>query len=81
MTAISVTSARKKLYSLADEVLEGGEPVTLTSKRGNVVMISECDWVNIQETLYLSSIPGMKESLTKAQQDFSNNDSCKDLDW
>jgi prevent-host-death family protein len=63
MPAITVTEARAKLYHLIDEVKLSHEPTIITSKRGNAVLISEDDWRAIQETLYLLSIPGMRESI------------------
>jgi antitoxin YefM len=63
MPKITVTEARAKLYRLIDEVFLSHEPTIITSKRGNAVLISEDDWRAIQETLYLLSIPGMRESI------------------
>jgi|UniRef100_A0A7C4ENV8 prevent-host-death family protein len=63
MPTITVTEARAKLYRLIDEVKLSHEPAIITSKRGNAVLISEDDWRAIQETLYLLSIPGMRESI------------------
>ena len=63
MTTITATSARSKLYTLLDEVAESHQPVQITGKRSNGVLVSEDDWRNIQETLYLVSIPGMRESI------------------
>lgn len=63
MTSISVTQARAKLYELLDEAAESHEPIQITGKRSNAVLVSEEDWRAIQETLYLLSIPGMRESI------------------
>ena len=63
MPVINVTDARDKLYRLIDEVRESHEPVTISGKRGNAVLISEEDWRAVQETMYLLSIPGMRESI------------------
>jgi len=63
MTTITATEARKKLYKLVDKVQESHDPVQITGKRGNAVLISEDDWHAVQETLYLVSIPGMRESI------------------
>jgi prevent-host-death family protein len=60
---ISVTEARKRLYALIDEVGDSHQPVQITGKRGNAVLLSEADWNAIQETLHLVSIPGMRESI------------------
>ncbi|MCX5956296.1 MAG: type II toxin-antitoxin system Phd/YefM family antitoxin [Cyanobacteria bacterium] len=63
MASISATEARKRLYALIDEVGDSHEPVQITGKRGNAVLLSEADWNAIQETLHLVSIPGMRESI------------------
>jgi prevent-host-death family protein len=65
MTTIKATEARAKLYKLLDEAAESHEPIQITGKRTNAVLISEDDWRSIQETLYLLSIPGMRESIRK----------------
>ena len=68
MTTISATEARSKMYRLLDEISSSHEPVTITGKRTNAVLISEEDWRAIQETLYLLSIPGMRESIREGLQ-------------
>lgn len=63
MPTLSVTEARKRLYRLIDDALASHEPITIVGKRGNAVLLSEDDWRAIQETLFLLSIPGMRESI------------------
>lgn len=63
MKTITVTNARSQLYKLIDEASTSHEPIQITGKRSNVILISEDDWASIQETLYLLSIPGMRESI------------------
>jgi antitoxin YefM len=63
MTTLSATEARKQLYKLLDEVSQSHEPVQITGRRGNAVLVSEDDWRAVQETLHLVSIPGMRESI------------------
>ena len=63
MTIMSATEARKQLYQLLDDVSRSHEPVQITGKRGNAVLVSEEDWRAVQETLYLVSIPGVRESI------------------
>ena len=65
MKTITATSARNDLYTLIDSTLVEHEPVQITGKRGNAVLVSESDWNAIQETLHLVSIPGMKESIVE----------------
>jgi antitoxin YefM len=63
MITITATQARKVLYRLLDEVAESHEPVEITGKRGNAVLVGEDDWRAVQETLHLLSVPGMRESI------------------
>ena len=63
MTTVSTTEARKDLYRLVDQVQDTHEPIQITGKRGNAVLVSEADWQALQETLFLVSIPGMRESI------------------
>ena len=65
MTSLPVTLARSKLYQLLDEAAASHEPIQITGKRSNAVLISEEDWRSIQETLYLVSIPGLRDSIRK----------------
>ena len=68
MTTLSVTEARKQLYKLIDDVAESHEPVQITGKRGNAVLVGEDDWRSVQETLHLVSIPGMRESILEGME-------------
>ena len=80
MTTISATKARTNLYTLIDETNESHEPIQITGKRGNAVLVSEDDWRAIQESLYLQSIPGMVESIKKARKEGPGKAS-KELNW
>ena len=80
MTTMSATEARKQLYKLLDDVAQSHEPVQITGKRGNAVLVSEDDWRAVQETLYLVSIPGMRESILEGM--LTPTDVLEDaLDW
>lgn len=80
MTVLNATEARSKLYSLIDEAAETHEPIIITGKRGNAVLLAEDDWNAIKETLHLISIPGMKESIVEGMSE--RVDECsKELDW
>jgi prevent-host-death family protein len=68
MTTLTVTQARKNIYSLVDEVNESHEAIQIQGKRGSAVLISGDDWRSLQETLYLSSLPGMKKSILKGMK-------------
>jgi antitoxin YefM len=63
MRSIPVTRARQDLYRLLDEVSAGSEPVQITGPRSDAVLVSASDWEAIQETLYLLSVPGLREDL------------------
>jgi antitoxin YefM len=65
MTTLSASEARKRLYNLVDEVKETHRPVQIVGKRSSAVLVSEEDWKAIEETLYLTAIPGMRESIKK----------------
>ncbi len=63
MKTITASKARANLYRLIEETAQSSEPVQITGKRTNAVLVSEGDWRAIQETMYLLSIPGMRESI------------------
>lgn len=63
MPVLSASEARKRLYNLVDEVRETHQPVQIIGKRNTAVLVSEEDWRAIEETLYLVSIPGMRDSI------------------
>ncbi len=80
MTTLSASEARKNLYRLIDEAAASHEPLHITGKRNNAVLLSESDWSAIQETLYLVSIPGMRESIREGMA--TPVDACDStLDW
>ena len=65
MTTLTASEARAGLYRLIDEAAESHRPVLITGKRSSAVLVSAEDWQAVQETLYLLSIPGMRESIRK----------------
>jgi prevent-host-death family protein len=77
MRTISATEARNNIYKLLDMAAEENEPIQITGKRYNAVLISEDDWRAIQETLYLLSIPGMRESIIKGMKEPLEKSSSK----
>lgn len=80
MTVLTATEARANLYKLLDEVAATHEPVLITGKRTNAVLVSEEDWRAIEETLYLLSIPGMRESIVEGLN--TPADECDDeVEW
>ena len=80
MTTCNATEARSKLYALIDETTDTHQPIVITGKRGNAVLLAEDDWKAINETLHLLSVPGMRESIREGMA--ANLDDCKqELDW
>ncbi|GAB6095238.1 type II toxin-antitoxin system Phd/YefM family antitoxin [Desulfatiferula olefinivorans] len=80
MTILSATEARSNFYRLIDQASSSHEPIIITGKRGNAVLISEEDWKSIQETMFLLNIPGMRESIRNGLAT-SIDDCSEELDW
>jgi prevent-host-death family protein len=68
MDILSATEARANLFRLIDEAAESHQPVVISGKRNSAVLVSQEDWSAIQETLFLLSIPGMRESIRKGME-------------
>ncbi len=69
MTNINVTNFRKNIYELLDQTIKYNEPINISTKNGNAILISEEDYNNLMETLYISSIPGLKEDIIKGMNE------------
>ena len=80
MTTVNVTEARANLYKLIDDESASHEPVVITGKRGNAVLLSEDDWNAINETLYLLSVPSMRESIIEGMQE-NLDETSTELEW
>ena len=80
MRTINVTKARANLYNLLIEASESHEPIQITGKKSNAILVSEEDWRSIQETLHLLSIPGMRESIIEGLNADVETD-ARELDW
>ncbi len=80
MTTLNATEARSRFYKLIDEAADTHEPIIITGKRGNAVLVSEEDWNAIKETLFLLSIPGMRETLREGMNE-ELGECSEDLDW
>lgn len=80
MSAITASEARANLYRLIDETATSHQPLLITGKRNKAVLIAEEDWRAIQETLFLLSVPGMRESIREGME--TPVEECsEDLDW
>ena len=80
MKTVTATEARQRLYRLLDEIAVESEPVQITGKRANAVLVSEDDWRALQETVHLLSIPGMGESIREGMA-ARLEDCVEHLDW
>ena len=80
MTTITASEARAKLYRLIDEAASSHEPILITGKRTNAVLLSEEDWSSIQETLFLLSALGMRESIVEGLK-IPASECSRELDW
>ncbi|MHB8210401.1 MAG: type II toxin-antitoxin system Phd/YefM family antitoxin [Acidithiobacillus sp.] len=80
MHTLTASEARANLYRLIDEAVESHEPIVISGKRSNAVLLSAEDWSAIQETLYLLAVPGMRESIKKGMAEPLAN-SAKELKW
>ena len=80
MPTLNATEARANLYKLMDETSASHEPIVITGKRSNSVLLAEEDWNAINETLYLVSITGMRESILEGMQE-SIDEGATELDW
>lgn len=68
MHTVTANEARANLHQLIDKAATNHEPLIITGKRNNAILISADDWAAIQETLFLLSIPGMRESIREGME-------------
>ncbi|MGH8128096.1 MAG: type II toxin-antitoxin system Phd/YefM family antitoxin [Gammaproteobacteria bacterium] len=80
MTTITASEARANLYRLIDEAAASHQPLLISGKRNKAVLLSEGDWAAVQETLFLLSIPGMRESIREGMA-ASTEECSQDLGW
>ena len=80
MTTLTASEARTNLYRLVDQAAESHQPIHIAGKRTSAVLVSAEDWQSIQETLYLLSVPGMRESIKEGMAE-PLGESVKELDW
>lgn len=80
MQTLTASEARANLYRLIDETATHHQPVAITGKRNNAVLLSESDWASIQETLFLLSVPQMRESI-QSGLNTPVAECSKELDW
>lgn len=69
MTNINITNFRKDIYELLEQTIKYNEIINVTTKNGNAIVISEEDYNNLIETLYISSIPGLKQDIMEGMKE------------
>lgn len=80
MTTFTASQARANLYRLIDQTAESHQPIQISGRRADAVLLSAEDWQAIQETLYLLSVPGMRESIQAGRAEPLRR-SARKLDW
>jgi len=65
MLSTNITNFRKNIFGMLEQTIKFNEPVNISTKDGNAIVISEEDYNGLMETLYLSSIPAMKEKIVE----------------
>lgn len=82
MTNINITNFRKDIYELLEQTIKYNEPINISTKNGNAVVLSEEDYNNLIETLYVSSIPGLKEDIVKGlKEDIKDCIDEEEVEW
>lgn len=82
MTNINVTNFRKDIYTLLEQTINFNEPINISTKNGNAVVISEEDYNSLMETVYIMSVPGLKDEILKRANDEENEFvSEEEVEW
>lgn len=79
MTNTNITQARANLFKLADRVIKFNDIINITTKDGNIVLLSEEDYNGLMETVYICNVPGMRESILEAKE--TPTEECEPFDW
>lgn len=79
MTNVNITNARQDLFKLASSCIKYNDTITVSTKEGNVVMMSEEDYKNLIESLALAGIPGLYESIQEGVN--TPLSECKKVKW
>lgn len=69
MAITNITELRKNLYGTIDSVIKFNEPVQVTTKNGNAVLLSESDYNSLLETVYLMSQPGLVKKIKEGEKE------------
>lgn len=82
MTNINITNFRENIYELLESTIKYNEPINISTKNGNAVVLSEEDYNNLMETLYISSVPGLKEDIIEGlKEDIKDCVDEKEVKW
>ncbi len=77
---VTASQARSNIYQLIDQAASSHVPITITGKRNSAVLMSSADWSAIQETLFLLSVPGIRESV-RADMAAPSSEFATELAW
>ena len=82
MTNINITNFRKDIYTLLEQTINFNEPINISTKNGNAVVLSEEDYNSLMETVYIMSVPGLKDEILKRANDEENEFvSEEEVEW
>ena len=82
MTHTNITNFRKDIYNLLEQTIKYNEPINISTKNGNAVVLSEEDYNSIMETLYIISVPNLKDEILKrANDDDEEYVSESEVEW
>ena len=79
MQNVNISNFRKDMFSYINQAIEYNEPINVSAKNGNVVVISEEEYRGMLETMYLCSVPGMRESIIEGMN--TPISECVQIDW
>ncbi len=79
MTNTNATNLRKNLFTYLDSAIDYNDIINVNTKKGNAIIMSETEYNGLLETLYLLSVPGMKEKLQEGLN--TNPEDCVDFEW
>ena len=73
---------RKDIYTLLEQTINFNEPINISTKNGNAVVLSEEDYNSLMETVYIMSVPGLKDEILKRANDEENEFvSEEEVEW
>lgn len=79
MTNVNITNLRKNLFDYINQAIEYNDVINVNTREGNAVIISEEEYNSMMETLYLTSIPGVKERLEEGLN--AKPGDCEEFEW